>query len=128
MSVPLDVLIMERDLTIRLALAHALRGRGANVHTCTSFKCALETIQTHVFHVILADLQMGGEDSVDGLNLLKLAQKIRPKTRVIIMAAYGPDDIEAEVRRYGGTYWAKSWDFDELLASVMSIRPEPQLV
>lgn len=128
MSAPLNILIMERDLTIRLALAHALKGRGADVHICTSLESALEVIQDHSFDVILADLQMRGAESVDGLNLLKIVRKVYPKTRVIIMAAYGTDEIEADVQRYGGSYWVKSWDLDELLMSVTSIRPEPQLV
>lgn len=127
-SAPLNILIMERDLTIRLALAHALKGRGADVQICSSLKSALEVIQNHSFDVILADLQMRGAESVDGLNLLKIVRKVHPKTRVIIMAAYGTDEIEADVQRYGGSYWAKSWDLDELLMSVMSIRQEPQLV
>ncbi|MFQ5542245.1 MAG: response regulator [Candidatus Binatia bacterium] len=126
MSAPLHVLIMEHDLTIRLALAHVLKSRGADVHTCTSLKCALDTIQHHPFDVILADLQMRGHDSADGLNLLKLVRKVHPKTHVIIMTACGAEEVEAEVEHYGGTYWAKSWDFEELLISVMSVTPAPQ--
>jgi two-component system capsular synthesis response regulator RcsB len=119
---------MEHDLTGRLALAHALKSRGADIHTCTSLRCALEAVQDQVFDVILADLEMGGEANVDGLNLLKVVHKAHPKTRVIIMVAAGTDEVEAEVERYGGTYWAKSWDLDELLGSIMSIPPATQLV
>ena len=128
MNVPLHVLIMEYDLTGRLALAHALKSRGAVVHTCTSLRCAREAIQDHAFDVILADLEMRGEESVDGLNLLKAVRRVHPKTRVIVMAASGSDEVEAEVERYGGTYWAKSWDLDELLGSIMSIAAAPPLV
>lgn len=126
MSIPLHVLIMEHDLTIRLALSHALKSRGADVYSCTSLKCALEAIQDRPFDVILADLQMSGQESVDGLNLLKVVRKIHPKTHVIIMTAYSSDEAEAAVDHYGGTHWAKSWDLEELLASVMALSPEPQ--
>ncbi len=128
MNTPLHVLIMECDLTIRLALAHALKSRGADVHTCTSLAGALEAIQDHSFDVILANLQMRGAESVDGLNLLKVVRKAQPQTRVIIMTAYGTDEIEAEVQRHGGACWAKTCNLDELLMAVMSIRAEPQLV
>ena len=126
MGAPLHVLIVEHDLTIRLALAHALKGRGADVHTCTGLRSALEAIQNHPFDVILADLQTRGHDSKDGLNLLKVVREVHPMTHVIIMTACGAEDVEAEVEQYGGTYWAKSWDFEELLLSVMSITPAPQ--
>jgi DNA-binding NtrC family response regulator len=126
MGARLHVLVMEHDLTIRLALAHALKRRGADVHACTSLKYALEAIQNHPFDVILADLQMRGHDSMDGLNLLKVVREIHPMTRVIIMTACGSEDVETEVEQYGGTYWAKSWDLEELLLSVMSVTPAPQ--
>lgn len=126
MNAPLHVLIMEHDLTIRLALAHVLKSRGADVHTCISLKSTLDAIQRHSFDVILADLEMRGHDRVDGLNLLKLVRKLHPKTHVIIMTACGAEEVEAEVEHYGGMYWAKSWDFEELLISLMSVRPAPQ--
>jgi len=123
MRASFDVLIMEDDPTIRLALAHALKNQGAEVRTCCSLECALEAIQGHPFDVILADLRMRGPESADGLELLKVVRRIYPHTRVIIMTAYGSDEVEAEVKHYGGTYWAKSRDLDELLGSVMSLSP-----
>lgn len=126
MDAPLHVLIMEHDLTIRLALAHALKRRGADVHTCTNLTHALEAIQNHPFDVILADLQVRGHDSMDGLTLLKVVQEIHPMIRVVIMAAGGSENVEAAVEQHGGTYWAKSWDLEELLLSVMSVTPAPQ--
>ena len=63
---------------------------------------------------------------MDGLVLLKMVRKVFPETHVIIMTAYGTEEVEAEVRHYGGIYWAKSRDLDELLVSVMSVPPKPQ--
>ncbi|MFQ5882077.1 MAG: response regulator [Candidatus Methylomirabilales bacterium] len=120
----LHVLIMDDDLTIRLALAHALKTRGVQVHTCSSLEAALEAVQHHPFDVILADLRMRGQESLDGLELLKVARSVHPETRVIVMTAYGTDELEAEVRDHGGTYWAKSRDLDQLLVSVMSVPPK----
>ncbi len=122
----LQVLIMEDDPTIGMALAHALKSRGAEVQTCTSLTGALEVLQGHAFDVILADLRIHGPESVDGLELLKMVRKVFPETHVIIMTAYGTEEVEAEVRHCGGIYWAKSRDLDELLVSVMSVPPKPQ--
>lgn len=116
----LHVLIMDDDLTIRLALAHALKSQGAEVQACATLTSALEAMEDYPFDVILADLRMSGQENVDGLKLLKVAQNAYPKTHVIIMTAYGTDDVEAEVQHHGGTYWAKSRDLEELLVSVMS--------
>ena len=123
MRAPLDVLIMEDDPAIRLALAHALKNQGVEVRTCCSLESALETIRDHSFDVILADLRMRGQECADGLELLKVVRKVSPDTRVIIMTAYGSDDVEAEVKEHGGTYWAKSRQLDELLGSVMATSP-----
>jgi len=123
MRAPLDVLIMEDDPAIRLALAHALKNQGVEVRTCCSLESALEAIRGHSFDVILADLRMRGQECADGLELLKVVRKVSPDTRVIIMTAYGSDDVEAEVKEHGGTYWAKSRQLDELLGSVMATSP-----
>ena len=123
MRAPLDVLIMEDDPAIRLALAHALKNQGVEVRTCCSLESALEAIRGHSFDVILADLRMRGQECADGLELLKVVRKVSPDTRVIIMTAYGSDEVEAEVKEHGGTYWAKSRQLDELLGSVMATSP-----
>ncbi len=123
MRAPLDVLIMEDDPAIRLALAHALKNQGVEVRTCCSLESALEAIRGHSFDVILADLRMRGQECADGLELLKVVRKVSPDTRVIIMTAYGSDKVEAEVKEHGGTYWAKSRQLDELLGSVMATSP-----
>lgn len=123
MRATLDVLIMEDDPAIRLALAHALKNHGAEVRTSCSLESALEAIRAHSFDVILADLRMRGQGCADGLELLKTVRRVSPDTRVIIMTAYGGDDVEAEVKAHGGTYWAKSRQLDELLGSVMATSP-----
>ena len=123
MRATLDVLIMEDDPAIRLALAHALKNQGVEVRTCCSLESALEAIRDHSFDVILADLRMRGQECSDGLELLKVVRKVSPDTRVIIMTAYGSDEVEAEVNKHGGTYWAKSRQLDELLGSVMATSP-----
>jgi DNA-binding NtrC family response regulator len=117
----LQVLIMEDDPTIRLALAHALKNRGARVQTCASLETALEAIRAHPFDVILADLRICGQESVEGLQLLKRVRRMYPETHVIIMTAYGTDEVEAEVQQNGGKYWAKSQGLDDLLVSVMAV-------
>ncbi|MFQ5846947.1 MAG: response regulator [Candidatus Methylomirabilales bacterium] len=125
MGLSLHVLIMEDDPTIRLALAHALKSRGVTVEICTSLESALEAIGGQHFDVILADLRMRGQESTDGLDLLKAVRRACPDTRVIIMTAYGTTEVEAEVHHHGGAYWAKSQDLDELLVSVTSVSPKP---
>jgi DNA-binding NtrC family response regulator len=123
MHASLNVLIMEDDPAIRLALGHALKNQGAEVRTCCTLESALEAIRGHSFDVILADLRMRGQECADGLELLKVVRQLAPDTRVIVMTAYGSDEVEGEVKKHGGTYWAKSRHLDELLGSVMATSP-----
>lgn len=124
MALPLKILIMDDDFTIRAALAHALRSRGALVYTCASLDNAMEALQHRPFNVILADLRIRGQESLEGLELLKMARRLQPASRVIVMTASGSDQVEAEVHHHGGTYWAKSRDLDELLIFVTSTVPK----
>jgi two-component system response regulator FlrC len=119
----LRVLIMEDQMTIRLAIAHALTSRGAQVQSCASLEAALDAIRRHAFDVILADLSLHGQDSADGLELLTAVRERDPEVCVIIMTAYGTDEVEAAITRQGGIYWAKSRDLEELVRSVTSVPP-----
>ncbi len=125
MNAPLHILLIEHDLTIRLALAHVLKNRGADVHTCISLKSP-STLFSATLLMSSSPISRSAHDRVNGLNLLKLVRKLHPKTHVIIMTACGAKEVEAELKHYGGTYWPKSWDFEELLISLTSVRPAPQ--
>lgn len=109
---------MDDEPTILLTLGHYLQALGAEVVPCREFAAAAAALRGHRFDLILADLRMSGAHNTDGLRLLRLARRVAPKTRVVVMTGYGSEDARREVLESGGEYRTKPIDLDELKALV----------
>lgn len=110
------VLIMDDEPTILLTLGHYLQALGAEVVPCREFAAAAAALRAQRFDLILADLRMSGANNTDGLRLLRLARRVAPKTRVVVMTGYGSEDARREVLESGGEYHTKPIDLDDLKA------------
>jgi CheY-like chemotaxis protein len=80
------------------------------------------------FDLVITDYRMAG---MNGLELLEAVRSIQPKARVILMTAYGSDELEAEShRRQAYRYLAKPLEIgtfrrvvEEALADIAISRP-----
>ncbi len=92
------ILIVDDEESVVFFLGESLAelGPGYTVETARSGEEALARIARQPFDLVITDLRMPG---VDGLELLKTLQATQPDTRLILMTAYGSDQVEAEARR-----------------------------
>ena len=92
------ILIVDDEETILTVLKGSLRVLGPEyeVATATSGDAALERLHQQTFDVVVTDYLMGG---MDGLQLMEIIHSINPDTRVIMMTAYGSNELEEEARR-----------------------------
>jgi CheY-like chemotaxis protein len=95
----------ERAVALFMARAALLMARAlklANRHYCVSIahsgEEALEMLQRTPVDLLVTDLLMPG---IDGLELIRQAQVVSPRTRVILITACRKEQIEAEARRLG---------------------------
>jgi len=51
--------------------------------------------------VMIADLDLGGTHDLDGFKVIELARKQFPKTKVIVLTAYGSTEVESTARDLG---------------------------
>ena len=112
------VLIMDDEPTILLTLGHYLQALGAEVVPCRQFDSAAAALKAQRFDLVLADLRMSGANNADGLRLLRLARRVAPRTRVVVMTGYGSEDARREVLKNGGEYCTKPMDLDDLKALI----------
>jgi len=92
------ILIVDDEESVVFFLGENLAelGPGYTVETARSGEEALTKIAQQPFDLVITDLRMPG---VDGLELLESIRATDPKTRLILMTAYGSDRVEAEARR-----------------------------
>jgi two-component system response regulator (stage 0 sporulation protein F) len=92
------ILIVDDEETILTVLKGSLRVLGPEyeVVTATSGDAALERLHQQTFDVVVTDYLMGG---MDGLQLMEIIHSINPETRVIMLTAYGGNELEEETRR-----------------------------
>ena len=99
------VLIVDDEPTILLTLSYALRSSGVEVVTASRLESAEEALERYSFEAVIADIRMSGVLGVDGLELLSYIKKHWPQTEVIIMTAYGSDEIRQDAYERGASYY-----------------------
>ncbi len=122
MSEVVRVLIVDDEPTILLGLSHVLRRTGARVTPCQGLDEAEEAIQNQTFDLALLDVRLSGSESRAGLDLLTLLKQRSPRTHVIVMTAYGSDEVRREaIARGAAHYYDKPINLDHLLGLVRNL-------
>ncbi|MFH1018288.1 MAG: response regulator [Pseudomonadota bacterium] len=113
------ILVVDDEKTILLSLSYALKAEGVDVITCNKAEWAEKALQNYFFDVVITDVRLSKTGNENGLDILNLTKKRHPTSKVIVMTAYGSDDIREDAKRLGADqYFDKPIDLDLLLDSV----------
>lgn len=119
---PKRLLIVDDEPTILLTLSYALRSEGVEVITASRLEPAEEALARYSFDVVIVDIRMSGLLGIEGLELLSYIKRYWPKTEVIVMTAYGTEEIKKEAYDRGASYYySKPVDIGELSERVRSL-------
>ena len=115
------VLIVEDEAAHGEAMAEALRRSDFVCHVVEDGKAAVESLDHHAPDVVISDYKLGGK--VNGMDVLRHAKTVSPETEVILITAYGSEDLAREaLSRDGKTtaydYLIKPIDIDVLREKV----------
>lgn len=109
------ILVVDDDESVAFLTAENLAELGSAYHieAATSGKEAWQKMSDQPFDLVITDLRMPG---MDGLELLRRTRKSYPQTRLILMTAYGSDEVQASVRRLQAYHYiTKPFRMEELL-------------
>ena len=121
---PAKILIVDDEPTILLTLSHYLQRSGATVTACRERREAEEALQADRFDLAIIDLCLSGGGHPDGLELVRAAKQANPHTHVIVITAYGTDDLRRQALERGAAgYFSKPINLDQLLSAVQNLRP-----
>jgi DNA-binding NtrC family response regulator len=99
---PLEVLLVDDEETIRVTLADDLAAAGHRVTALADGAEALRAIENRVFDVVVSDIRMPG---AEGTQLLERAKALRPETEVILITAYGTIESAVQALRAGAYHY-----------------------
>jgi DNA-binding NtrC family response regulator len=106
------ILVVDNDPEMVTTLERHLTGEGYDVTVAISGQDALGALARDEFAVVLTDLKM---DTVDGLAVLREAQQVQPRARVLLMTAFGSLETAIEAIRQGAyDYLTKPFKLAEL--------------
>jgi YesN/AraC family two-component response regulator len=114
---PIKVLLVDDEEDILWGLSEELTRHKIEVETASNGLEALEKIKKKSFDFLVTDIRMPG---LSGVELLMETRKIQPDIKVIVMTAYGSDEIRQDVMTKGAiSYLEKPFDFDQILNVIL---------
>ena len=107
------ILVVEDERAIQLALSGLLRRQGYEVDVAGSGDEAISAVRANAFDLVLTDLALGR--GADGMDVLRVAKKLRPECAVVMITAHGSEAIAVEAMKSGAEdYVPKPFDNDEI--------------
>lgn len=103
MTAPKKVLIVDDEEDITWGISKSLaKTYDFEIDCAHSGDAALEILSRKHYDLVLSDVRMPGRD---GLQLLLDIRRICPNTKMIIMTAYGSQEIKHQVESRGGFFY-----------------------
>jgi len=119
------VLIVDDDESLRESLAMVLSAEGWDVAVAADAEQGLARFDETHPDLVLCDLRMPGRD---GLSLLPELAKRRSETPVILMSAYGTEELALEAMRRGAyDYLAKPFQPAEVVLAIRKAHERERL-
>ena len=110
---PATILLVEDEPGIQLAIRGLLRRDGYEIEVASTGPEALEALARHAFALVLTDLSLPG--GVSGLDLLEHVGKEHAGTPVVLITAYGSEQVAHDaVSRGAFDYVPKPFNNDEI--------------
>lgn len=119
------ILIVDDDDSLRESLELVLAAEGYEIVTASCAEEALERLEDAPVDVVLTDLRMPG---LDGMELLPQITRRLPGVPVLLMSAYGTEELALEAMRRGAyDYLAKPFQPGEVLLTLKKARERERL-
>lgn len=113
------MLVEDKD-TFRRLLMQTLQGSVWEAEAFAHPQEALARLEAEPFHLLVTDLRLPG---FSGLELLRLAKRLQPGLRVVLMSAFGePKDIVEAMRCGADDFLPKPFDLDLFMAVLERMR------
>jgi len=97
----LCLLVVDGEDSIRFSLKEYFTLQGYNVDTARELDAAEKLLEAADYDVVIQDLRLGPALRPDGFELINFIHDQNPRTRIIVLTAYGSAEMEDEALRSG---------------------------
>jgi two-component system response regulator PilR (NtrC family) len=95
------VLVVDDEAAIAYSMRRFLSASGYEVDVAASLAEAHDKLRAAGYGLVIVDLRLSTSDDLQGLDLLRSLQSRQPRTRTMVLTAYGSPDLEEAARECG---------------------------
>jgi DNA-binding response OmpR family regulator len=95
------ILLVDDEPAIRFAFSQMLNTSELSVDTATDVPEAKHFLAANQYRAVIADLRLTGGATMEGFEVIREAKRVQPECKVIVITAYGGDDIKKAVFELG---------------------------
>jgi two-component system, NtrC family, response regulator AtoC len=121
----LSILVIEDDTNLRDSILTTLDVSGYAARGAATAAEGLQRVEKELFDLIFCDLKL---PDMDGLEFIRSCQKIRQDVSIVLMTAFGSNELAMEAIRTGAyDYLSKPFSMDELIFMIRKIEEREKL-
>ena len=95
------LLVVDDEESICFSMSEYFSLQGYKVDTAREVEEAERLIESTDYKVVIQDLRLGATRNPDGLDIIRMIREQYPRTRIVVLTAYGSAEVEDEARRCG---------------------------
>ena len=111
-----NLLLVDDHALSRRSLARALELAAHTVYEADSGEAAVDLLSSGQFEVVISDLRLPGK--INGLDVLRQQKEKSPRTRLILITAFGSARTQIEAKTLGAAYIEKPFSLQDVLSSI----------
>ena len=116
------MLIIDDDDAIALNAPHFLRGERLRIDVARDIEQAAQSLHMRDYDVVLLDVALTGAPIAAGIDLIEMARRFQPRSTLIVLTAFGSDDVVAEaVLRGADRFLHKPISFGDIDAALRDV-------
>jgi DNA-binding NtrC family response regulator len=111
-----NLLLVDDHALSRRSLARALELAAHTVYEAENGEAAVDLLASRPFEVVISDLRLPGK--INGLDVLRQQKEKSPRTRLILITAFGSARTQTEAQVLGAVYIEKPFSLQDMLSSI----------
>ncbi|MGH9875507.1 MAG: response regulator [Pyrinomonadaceae bacterium] len=122
------LLVVDGEDSICFSLREYFTLQGYNVDTARELDEAEKLLEDNEYEVVVQDLRLGPAQRPDGFELIKFIRNQNPRTRIIVLTAYGSAEMEKEALNGGADAFLRKpkplSDVAQVIQGLLESRPQ----